>query len=111
MENLQIRQGETLTLTVESDDISADTIRLVVRKTNENPIIDIGATFATIDGKRIATLETSDTIKTPGTYKYMLTIEYIDGTIKKLPDASLCEEGDCDFPELTICEALDLEVS
>lgn len=111
MENLQIRQGETLTLNIESDDLTADTIRLVVKKPNENAIIDELESFSTIDGKRIAIIETSDTNHPIDTYEYMFTITYADGTIKKLPDASACEEGDCDLPELTICEALDLEVS
>ncbi len=111
MDNLQIRQGETLTLNLTSDDITADTVRIVVKKPNENAIIDEIASFSTIDGKRIAVISTSDTNKPVDTYQYMLTITYADGSVKKLPDASNCEEGDCDLPELTICEALDLEVS
>lgn len=111
MEDLQIRQGETLTLNIESDDLTAETIRLVAKKPNENAIIDELENFSTVDGKRIAVIETSDTNKPVGTYEYMLTITYADGSIKKLPDASACEEGDCELPELTICEAIDLEVS
>lgn len=111
MDNLQIRQGETLPLTITSDDITADTIRIVVKKENENAIIDEIANFSTIDGKRIATFSITDTNHPTGEYLYMLTIVYADGTVKKLPDASNCEEGDCDLPKLTICEALDLEVS
>lgn len=111
MDNLQIRQGETLTLNIESDDATADTVRLVVRKLNETPIIDEIANFATVDEKRVAVIETSDTNHPADTYLYMLTITYADGTIKKLPDASACEEGDCDLPELTICAAIDLGVS
>lgn len=111
MENLQIRQGETLTLNIESDDATATDVRLVVKKANENAIIDETANFSVVDGKTVAVIETSDTNHAVDTYEYMLTINYSDGTIKKLPDASSCEEGDCDLPELTICEALDLEVS
>lgn len=111
MDNLQIRQGETLTLNIESDDLTAQTVRIVVKKPNENAIIDEIANFSTVDGKRVAVLETTDTNKPVDTYQYMLTIEYADGTIKKLPDASNCDDGDCSLPELEICKALDLEVS
>lgn len=111
MDNLQIRQGETFTLNIESDDLSATTVRIVAKKANETAVIDETANFATEDGKRLATITTSDTNLPIGTYLYMLTLTYADDSIKKLPDASNCEQGDCDFPELTICEALDLEVS
>lgn len=111
MDNLQIRQGETLTLNIQSDDSSADTVRIVVKKPNENAIIDEMASFSVVDGKTVAIISTSDTNKPIDTYQYMLTITYTDGSIKKLPDASDCEEGDCTLPELIICEAIDLEVS
>lgn len=111
MDNLQIRQGENLPLTITSDDVTADTIRFLAKKENEVAIIDEQESFTTVDGKRVAIFDITDTNKTPGTYRYMLTITYLDGSVKKLPDASNCEEGDCDFPELIICEALDLEVS
>lgn len=111
MNNLQIRQGETLTLNIESDDALAESVRLVVKKENENAVIDEVASFSVVDSKTVAVVETSDTNIPIGTYLYMLTITYSDGTIKKLPDASSCDDGDCTLPELTICEAIDLEVS
>lgn len=111
MTDLQIRQGETLSLTIESDDTTASTVRLVVKKTGQSIIIDETANFSTIDGKRVAVIETDDTNHTVDTYNYMLTVTYADGTVKKLPDASDCADGDCDLPELTICEAIDLGVS
>lgn len=111
MDNLQIRQGDTLTLTIESDDTTADTVRIVVKKPNVTAVIDEIASFSLVDGKTIAIIETSDTNIPIDTYNYMLTITYTDGTIKKLPDASNCTDGDCELPELTVCEALDLEVS
>lgn len=111
MENLQIRQGETLTLSIESDDLTAETVRLVVKKEGQSAIINEVENFSTVDGKRVATIQTDDTNHSPDTYQYMLTITYADGTVKKLPDASNCDDGDCDLPELTICEAIDLGVS
>lgn len=109
--DMQIRQGETLTLNIQSDDPTAENVRLVVKKPNENAVIDIMADFSVVDGETVAIIETSQTNLPVGVYEYMLTITYSDASIKKLPDASDCEEGDCDLPELTICEAIDLEVS
>lgn len=111
MDNLQIRQGETLYLTIKSDDLTAETVNLLVKKEGEAAIIDELVSFATIDGERIAVIDTLDTNHDPDTYDYQLTIEYADGTIAKLPDAANCEAGDCDFPTVTICNALDIGVS
>lgn len=110
MNDIKIRQGETLTLTIESDDLTAQTVRFVARKDTDPIIISVTANFETVDGKRVATISTSDTIIAAETYSYMLVVTYEDETISKLPDTANCGE-DCDLPSLIICEALDLEVS
>lgn len=115
MENIQIRQGETFIINLTSEDETADTLRIVVRKVNANGtmgtiIIDETASFSTVSGKRIATISTDDTNHTPDNYSYMLIVTYADGTVKKFPDSD-CDDDGCDFPVFSICAALDLEVS
>lgn len=110
MDTLKIRQGETLSIKIESEDESAVTARFISRKENETPVIDVVASFAAVDGKWVAMIETTDTNKPVGDYLYSVVLTFLDDTIDKLPDPDECE-GDCDFPTLTICEALDLGVS
>lgn len=110
MDNIKIRQGETLTLNVTSEDESAETLRLVVKKEDESAIIDETASYVSDGGKWIASISTDDTNHALGEYLYMFTVTYSDGSIKKFPEADECDDG-CDFPTLKICEALDLGVS
>lgn len=108
--DIKIRQGETLEITFTADDDTADTIQLIAKNDDQGEIINETANFSTIEGKRIATITTNDTVHPVDDYEYMLVIEYNDGFIEKLPDAADCED-DCDLPTLSICEAIDLEVS
>lgn len=111
--DIKVRRGETLELSVTADDLTADTVRLVVSNDAEGIIIDETESFSTVDDERVATISTTDTVHPLGDYEYMLVVEYSDGFIEKLPDAVDCDEdeADCSLPTLTICEALDLEVS
>lgn len=110
MDDLRIRQGETLEITVTSDELNATSVRFVARKGDATPIIDETELFTTVDGERVATISTNDTNHAVDEYEYMLTITYDDGFVDKLPDASQCDD-DCDLPILAICEAIDLQVS
>jgi hypothetical protein len=110
MTDLSIRQGETLEFNVQNDDLSAETIVLTVRNDDEGIVIQETATFSTVDGKRVAVITTNDTVIPLGDYEYMFKVTYSDGSIDKMPDTD-CDAEDCSFPTITICEALDLEVS
>jgi len=99
MENLVIRQGETLELSVKTDDDSATTVQLLATKEGST-FIDKTEPFV----NRVAVLRTNDTIIPLGEYEYSLTVVYSDGFIDELPDTQDCE-GDCDFPTLTICKS------
>lgn len=110
MEDINIRRGETLEITIIADDISATTVKLTVAETDGTVVLTQTENFATDDGDRIATIKTNDTDIPEATYEYMLTITYDDGTVEKLPDVSDCEDN-CDLPTLTICKALDDGVS
>lgn len=108
--DLSIRQGETLEFTVIGDDLTALTVRFLAKKKVGTGTIDETESFSTEDGKRIAEFKITDTQVPEGEYEYMLTVTYPDDVIEKLPDAADCD-GDCTFPILTICDALDMEVS
>lgn len=99
MENISIRQGETLELTVECDDESAVSVRFLATQEGV-PYIDKTAQF--VDG--VATIRTDDTGHPLGDYKFTLTMLYSDGVVDILPDASDCGDN-CDLPTLTICES------
>lgn len=102
--NISIRQGETLELAITADDLTADTVQLIVESTDEGIIINETENFSTSGGKRVATISTNDTDHALGEYEYMLIVVYSDGTIEKLPDVAECVE--CDLPTLTICKSL-----
>lgn len=107
--DLSIRQGETLEISFTVDDLTAETIQLLVANADGDIVINETENFSTVDGKRVATISTNDTNLTPGNYEYMLVVEYTGGIISKLPDVSECEE--CSLPILKVCEALGIGVS
>lgn len=99
--DITLRQGETLQIPVEADDLSAQTVQFQAVK---DGIIFIDETESFVDGK--ATIFTNDTLLEIGEYQYMLTITYSDGVIDKLPDPSACLNGDCELPQLIICQGV-----
>lgn len=102
LDNISLRQGATLQLPIICDDVTAVDVRFKAFK--ENTIyIDELENFATVDGKRQATIFTNDTNIPIDSYDYMLIINYSDGVIDKLPDPDECD-GDCEFPQLIICD-------
>lgn len=107
--DLSIRQGETLSLTITVDDLTADTVRFLAEN-GDGDSIDETVNFSTVDGVRTASIETNDTNLPIGDYEYMLTVTYDGGIVEKLPDSN-CDSEDCSLPTLTICEALDVGVS
>lgn len=110
--NISIRQGETLSLNIKADDVTAQTVQMIVNSEDGVTIINQTAVFETVEGERLANITTSDTDYDVGVYRYMLTIVYEDDSIDKLPDPDLCEEEDgCELPTLTICESLSVGVS
>lgn len=106
--DINIRQGETLEIAVTVDDLTADTVELIVTDPNDVIIIDETENFATVDGKRVATITSNDTNYPVAEYEYMLVITYSDGFIQKLPDGD-CE--DCGLPVINICKSLGAGIS
>lgn len=111
--DLNIRQGATLPLVVEDDDATADTATITI-KVDIDSVVAFTKTANFADGSADLALTASETLALPaGDYIYQLTIAYSDGVVDKYPDPedSGCADGECDFPTLTICEALDSGVS
>lgn len=113
MEDMRIRQGETLTLTIIEKDLTAESVTFTAKKTDDIPVISQTVSFVTEDDVRVAEFNI-DTTAIPvdeDGYAYMYTINYSDGTVEKLPDSDECDSDDCELPVLIICEAIDVGVS
>lgn len=106
MKDEYIRQGETFEITLTDSDMTADTAMLTI--SNETGVvIQQPATYATVEGKRVATIKINSPLLVVGEYDYMYTITYTDGTVTKLPDISECD-GECPLPKFIVCTANDI---
>lgn len=107
---LSVRQGETLPLTVDIDDIAAVSVSIIVKEdpTDASSTIYESAAFS----NQIAdlTIESSQTGVPVGEYIYQITVIYSDGSVEKYPDTTNCDD-DCQLPQFIVCEALDPGVS
>lgn len=101
-DNMSIRQGETLQFPVIADDVSAESVLFQVFKDGVIYIEEF-EDFAVVEGKAQATIFTNDTNIPIDTYDYMLTINYSDGVVDKLPDPDDCDV-DCEFPKVIVCD-------
>lgn len=105
-DEIKIRRGETFETSVQIEDSHALTAQFIVSKVGEPAVIDVTADFEVIDGVYTALISTPDTDIEEGTYKWMLTIEYDDGVIEKMPTPDCCDD-ECDLPDFIICETLE----
>ena len=98
MKDIKLQQGETLRLTVTVEDEGAATAEFVATDGTTNVLTSmVSFTGLTAD------VSTDDTAINPGSYDYYVRIIWDDGTTDILPNASNCD-GECDFPQLVICE-------
>lgn len=98
MRDMTYQQGETIRLTVTVEEEGAETAEFVAN----DGTVDVINSLASFDGLT-ADISTSDTDITPGSYNYYIRVTWDDGTIDILPDTSNCD-GECEFPQLIICE-------
>ena len=106
MKDEYIRQGETFEITLTDSDTTADTAKLTISN-DTGIIVQETATYTTVDGKRVATIQVNDPLLVVGEYSYMYTVTYTDGTVTKLPDISECD-GECPLPKFIVCTANDI---
>lgn len=110
MKDYYIREGATFEETFTDTDVTADTLTLTVSDADGNIVLTETENYDVQDDKAIATIST--VIDLPiGAYSYMYTIAYEDGFILKLPNPDSCEDGSCDLPSFTVCDANDIEGS
>ena len=108
--DLSIRQGETLVISTTNDDITAQTVQLLVSDQDDQIVINETANFSTTNGVRGAEIvvDPADTDLPASddthSYKYMLKVTYADGTVEMQPSVEDCDN--CTLPTLKICEAL-----
>ena len=98
MKDINLQQGETLRFTVTVEEEGAATAEFVATDGTIN-VLTSTAAFSGLT----ADLSINDTAINPGSYDYYVRITWDDGTTDILPDASNCD-GDCEFPQLVICE-------
>lgn len=111
--NETIRQGATLPLSVTVDDSTAQGATIVLKTSTDAATISLQktASFTGIDERTAdLTLSDSETLLPVGEYVYQISISYSDGVVEKYPDTEGCD-GECEFPTITICAALDVGVS
>lgn len=101
MNNITIRQGETLQLPITIDDGAAETVLFQIIKNNKS----VSETIAIFENKK-ANILIEQLMLPIGEYRYMLTITYTDGIIDKLPDVSDCNDDSCELPTINICEGI-----
>lgn len=104
MEQIRIRYGETVTLPIDANDITAVSATLYIGKAGELPVITSPATLT--DGVGVFELSSTDTEVPLDTYKYQITVIDEAGNITKYPQPEDCSD-DGDFPEFVVYEALD----
>jgi len=105
MDNLTVRQGETLPLLWENDEAGADTATLTISD-DSGVVLAITTTFEDLQADLTVSAEQTEALGI-GLFDYMITLIYEDGTVEKYPDVSGCNE--CELPQLEVCDANDIE--
>lgn len=111
MDPISIRYGESLTLPLDTGDITAVSADIYIGKPGQMYVFTKHITLS--GGQGIFTLDPTDTALPLDTYYYQINVTYDDGSIDKFP-APEANCGDCDnnFPQFIVAEALDVtEVS
>ncbi len=99
MRDMEIYQGQTIRQSVTVEDDGAVTATFVATDGATNLIEE---TFTFID--KTAQMNILNTNIPGGSYDYYIRIDWDDGSVDYLPDSSNCNDGECDFPQLIICE-------
>lgn len=107
MRNMSIRQGAQLSLTVnQGDDTSVSATVIFKEQTSGTEISETGLFVNGVASIVFDGLKTGEV----GVYDMQVNENFTGESPLKYPDPDNCD-GDCSFPTLTICEALDPEVS
>lgn len=107
MDEINIRYGESLTLPLDADDITAVTATLYVGLPGELPILIVPISL--VEGVGVFELTPLETEIPLGSYKYQITVVDEDSGVAKYPDPDDCDNCDSEdsFPCFNVHEALD----
>lgn len=111
MDSILIRYGESVTLPIDTGDITDLSADIYVGKPGELYVITKHTNL--VDGQGTFILDTVDTEIPLGTYYYQINVTNSGGYVEKYPSPEEdCSKCDDDFPEFVVGEALDeIEVS
>lgn len=107
MEEIIIRYGESLTLPIDTGDVTAQSATMYVGKPGQ--LFAISKTIALVAGEGTFVFDSADTEVPLDTYYYQINVTDVDGYVEKYPSPDLdCDDCDGgDFPKFVVCEALD----
>lgn len=100
---IKVRQGESLSFNFNYDN-EADSVTFTVW--DDEGTVEIQENEPLVDGVAAFNIEAVDL--PVATYNYGFEIAYSNGNTKQLPDSTDCD-GDCEFPELVVCEGIPEE--
>ena len=100
---IRVRQGAQLNLQITQGDATSESATLILRNQETLELIETTAIYE--DGVANIMLDGTDTA-TIGIYDYQVNENFTDADPIKYPDPNDCD-GDCIFPTIEICEALD----
>ena len=111
MEAISIRYGESLTLPLDTSDLTAVSADIYIGRPGEAYILTKNITLT--DGKGTFVFTPSETDIPLGTYYYQINVTDALGAVEKYPSPDeVCDGCESDFPQFIVCEALDvIEVS
>lgn len=109
MRDEYVRDGETFEVTLTDTDLEASTAVMTVSDDTGIIIHQETGTYATVDGKRVATIAFEADFPVD-TYYYMYTVNYTLPRNRKFPNTDECK-GECELPKFIVCDANDITES
>lgn len=106
MEPISIRYGESLTLTIDVGDLTAQTADIYIGKPGQ--LYTLTQSVSLVDGVGTFIFDATSTQIPKGTYNYQINVTDANGYIAKYPSPDEeCSGCEVDFPEFIVGEALD----
>lgn len=111
MDQISIRYGESVTLPLDTGDVTNVSADIYIGKPGE--VYVLTQNIVLVDGTGTFVFDTTDTAIPLDTYYYQVNVTDIDGYVEKYPSPDqTCDGCENDFPQFVVCEALDeIEVS
>jgi len=105
MNNIKVRQGAQLNLRITQGDEDSISATVILRPQGGGSLIQQTAVFAS--GEAVVEFDGDDTAVL-GVYDYQINENFAAADPLKYPDPNDCDDDECEFPTITICEALDV---